>query len=275
VLIFLVRRIAQTLRTPTYVLAIGTTFALASSGTLALENGDETVHRVLIVYQDSSTFTSAIEIAQGLGHGLKNLPNTNLEVYTEFLDIVRFSAPDHIRRLADNLAAKYQKVPLNVVVTVGPEALQFMLNYRSRIASMASVVFGDMSERSLKRLSPPDDMKGVITAYDVSKTIDLAARLQPDAKRIVVVSGSAEFDRYWRESAHQKLGIARGTNAMLVSAFALDRSKSPPDFLGMNSSNPIFIRTIPPAMRTMLSGTPNSRRMNAPKMNKKKQSSSE
>ena len=71
-------------------------------------------------------------------------------------------------------------------------------------------------------------------------------------------------------------GIARGTNAMLASpALAPERPKSPPDFLGMNSSNPIFIRMIPPTMRTMLSGTPNSRRMNVPKMKKKKQSNSE
>ncbi len=50
---------------------------------------------------------------------------------------------------------------------------------------------------------------------------------------------------------------------------------SSPDFLGMNSSNPIFIKIIPPTTRTMLSGTPNSRSMNVPKMKKKKQSNSE
>ena len=64
-------------------------------------------------------------------------------------------------------------------------------------------------------------------------------------------------------------GIARGTKAMLASpAPAPEMPKSSPDFLGINNSNPIFIKMIPPTTRTMLSGTPNSRSMKVPKMKK-------
>ncbi len=70
-------------------------------------------------------------------------------------------------------------------------------------------------------------------------------------------------------------GIARGTKAILASpAPASGTPKPSPDFLGMNSSNPILIRMIPPTTRTMLSGTPNSRSMKLPKTKKKKQSNS-
>ena len=128
-----------------------------------------------------------------------------------------------LARLAEGMAAKYRTVPLQIVVTVGPEALRFILDHRDRIAPAASIVFGDVSERSLDRLSPPDEMKGVVTAYDVRQTIDLAARLQPDANRVVVISGSAGFDRYWQESARQKLGDSyRGLPVEYLSDLTLE-----------------------------------------------------
>ena len=150
--------------------------------------------------------SSQIEIAEGLSQHLGPPATPKLELYTEFLDSGRFSGADYVDRLADTLAAKYGALPPHIVVTVGPDALRFMLDHRNRIAPTATLVFGDMSERSLKRLAPPQDVRGVVVAYDVSKTIDLAATLQPEAERIVVISGSAEFDRYWQESARQKLG---------------------------------------------------------------------
>ena len=181
------------------------TVALGSSAAGAAESRDQLV-RILIVYQDSSIMSSQIEIAEGLSQHLGPPATPKLELYTEFLDSGRFSGADYVDRLADTLAAKYGALPPQIVVTVGPDALRFMLDHRNRIAPTATLVFGDMSERSLKRLAPPQDVRGVVVAYDVSKTIDLAATLQPEAERIVVISGSAEFDRYWQESARQKLG---------------------------------------------------------------------
>ena len=181
------------------------TVALGSSAAAAAESRDQLV-RILIVYQDSSIMSSQIEIAEGLSQHLGPPATPKLELYTEFLDSGRFSGADYVDRLADTLAAKYGALPPQIVVTVGPDALRFMLDHRNRIAPTATLVFGDMSERSLKRLAPPQDVRGVVVAYDVGKTIDLAATLQPEAERIVVISGSAEFDRYWQDSARQKLG---------------------------------------------------------------------
>ncbi|CAH2402055.1 Histidine kinase [Mesorhizobium ventifaucium] len=188
------------------VLSAATILAFKASLTIATASADPAVHRILILHQDSSTMTSAIEIADGLAKGLGKLATTKLEIYTEFLDSGRFSTPDHLRRLADGLHAKFESIPLHVVVAVGPEALRFILDHRSPIAPTAAIIFGDLSERSLKRLSPRPDMKGVVSGYDIAKTTDLAIGLQPDARRIVVVSGSAEFDRSWQDNARHILG---------------------------------------------------------------------
>jgi hypothetical protein len=187
------------------MLSVNASIVLVASGCLASDPTDESFRRILIVYQDGSAFYSSTEIAKGLSRGLGAGALAGAEVYTEFLDSVRFSAPDYQNDPAKGLDKKYQAIPPDLVVTVGPAALRFVVDHRDQIASEVPIVFGDVSERTIKTLSPPDDTWGVVSPFDVSKTIDLALGLQPNAERIVVVSGSAEFDRYWQDSARQSL----------------------------------------------------------------------
>jgi signal transduction histidine kinase len=175
-------------------------------GSNAIAAGAQESKRILVIYQDSSTMASAIGISQGLTQGLGQRLDTQLEVFTEFLDSGRFSEPAQTSRIADAMSAKYASVKLDAVVTQGPEALRFLLEHRKEISGSAPVVFGDISQRSFNRLQPPADVSGLITEYDARRTLDLALSLQPDADRIVVVSGSGGIDRYWQESVRQNIG---------------------------------------------------------------------
>ena len=70
-------------------------------------------------------------------------------------------------------------------------------------------------------------------------------------------------------------GIASGTKAIFASCAAPPAGIiPPPDEDGEKSSKPVFIRIVPPTMRTMLNGTPNRRRMSVPKIKKKRLRSS-
>ena len=40
---------------------------------------------------------------------------------------------------------------------------------------------------------------------DVRGTIDLALRLQPDTKNVVVIGGTSEFEQYWLKIINQEL----------------------------------------------------------------------
>jgi len=51
----------------------------------------------------------------------------------------------------------------------------------------------------------PRDIVGVVTEYNWSKTLDLAERLQPHARNLVVISGVSAFDREWLEDARREI----------------------------------------------------------------------
>ncbi|WP_244742790.1 sensor histidine kinase [Mesorhizobium sp. L-8-10] len=185
-----------------------------------------TAKRILIVYENESTLFAVTEVSRGLREGLVGDAPTRIELYSEHLDSVRFPGPGHLDRQAQFLAAKYKGIPLDIALAAGPGALLFMLEHRDAIAPGAPLVFGGITDATLKSLSLPADIWGVVSRFDPVGTIDLARRLQPTAKRIVVMTGSSDFDRQWEARARNELtGNYRGLSVEYVSGLTLDGFK--------------------------------------------------
>jgi len=164
------------------------------------------ITRVLVVFESESTLPAANEIARGLYRQLNSAASTEIEFYSEFLDMYRFPGPEIRRAVADSLTLKYGGVALDVVIVIGPSILDFILEYRDAIVPAVPMIVGAIGAQSAASLALPAGIGGIVTEFDVRGTVDLARRLQPDARRIVVMTGSAEFDRDWRATAQEQLG---------------------------------------------------------------------
>ena len=82
-------------------------------------------------------------------------------------------------------------------MAAGADALDFALRFRQLLLPGVPIVFYNVSEDALPgRLLQPS-MAGVTLRFNLPGTLDLAMRLQPDARRIVVVSGTSPYDRNW------------------------------------------------------------------------------
>ena len=55
------------------------------------------------------------------------------------------------------------------------------------------------------RMNLPREIAGVTRELDWSKTLELAAHLQPNARNVVIISGASQFDKEWEEDTLQKL----------------------------------------------------------------------
>ncbi|WP_311044122.1 ABC transporter substrate binding protein [Rhizobium sp. NZLR3b] len=167
--------------------------------------GPHPVSRVLLIYENESTLTAAVEVAQGLRASMSKAMPADIEIYSEYLDTVRFPSPANVARLTDYLTSKYQGMTFDVILTIGPGALKFALDHRTAIGGGAPIVFGAVTDNSIRNNNLPADVKGVVSHFDVGKTIGLALTLQPDTKQIVVVTGSSAFDKSWQVSARATL----------------------------------------------------------------------
>ena len=164
---------------------------------------DETPRRVLMLHAFNYTFPATTKIADATRKRLLERSPLKIQIDADFLDLVRVSEPGHALRTANFLREKYARTPPDVVMTLGSAALPFIVEYRDAITPKVPVVFAGVSPANYSSSKPPPDVTGIISEFDLEKTLALAEQLQPDARRIVVIAGSSPVDRLWQATARR------------------------------------------------------------------------
>jgi len=161
--------------------------------------------RVLMLHAFNYAFPATTLIADGARKRLLERSPQPLEIDADFLDLARNTDAEYQSRIAMFLRAKYEKRPPDMVITLGSLALPFILRYRDDIAPNAPVVFTSVSPQNYSALRLPADVTGIISEFDLDKTLALAERLQPEASRLFVIAGSGEVDRRWQSAARKTI----------------------------------------------------------------------
>lgn len=136
---------------------------------------------------------------------LTKLTSHPIDFYTEFLDSLRFQGASYESELVAFLTRKYEHKPPDLVVTIYPQALQFVAEHRAELWPETPGVFVGVPDDLPMARTPPPGFTGVLTKVDIGGTIALALRLQPEMRRVAVVSGASEFDQLWRTRAEEAL----------------------------------------------------------------------
>ena len=168
-------------------------------------HAQETTRRVLVLLSYNLTYPGVLSVGEGAIERLRDKSPEKLELLSEFLDLARFPGPEHESRTARYLAEKYAGRRPDVVITAGREASAFILKHREAIAPNVPIVVCCLPAETFAALGGPNKITGVISGRDISKTLDLAERLQPDARNLVVVAGASDFDRQWVQIARQQI----------------------------------------------------------------------
>ena len=124
----------------------------------------------------------------------------NLDYYSEFLDTARLDEPDYRQSLLNYLEMRYSHLGLDVVIATTTATLNLVRSADGRMFDGAAVVFHGGTGLSGDALTT-----GVVSRVDFRRMLEGAIRLQPQRKRIAIVSGAAPFDRGYARLARQQL----------------------------------------------------------------------
>ena len=174
---------------------------LAVSLAGAAPGAREAPRRVLMLHAFNYTFPATSVIADAARRRFAERSPNKIEIDADFLDLARVSDPGHAARMATFLRDKYAATPPQVVMTLGSAALPFIVEHRDAFAPKVPVVFTSVAPQNYVALRPPPDVTGIITEFDLNKTLELAERLQPDSRRLFVIAGSGATDRRWHSVA--------------------------------------------------------------------------
>lgn len=198
--------LAAVFRAALSVLLLAVSSALSVVGSA---RADDQRPQLLVVVESDSRLPLAQSMLRGIEAELGPELTTRSEIYVEYLDMLRFNNPEELELHRKYLVGRYSGLGVDAIAVIGANALTFVKDNRDALAPGAPIVFGAFGEGSLKKVLAGKsalDLSGVISPFDFRRTLDLAMQVQPDAPEIVVIAGSADFDRQWRTTIQESVG---------------------------------------------------------------------
>jgi PAS domain S-box-containing protein len=151
--------------------------------------------RVLIISTGSRLAPGFMLVDQHVLEALRKITSAPIETYAENLDIVRFPTQRFGRIFSEYLTEKYAEQPPDLIILVYVGNLGVAGNLLEQLFPQIPIVAAGLSEEEIR----PDQfgrlVTGLVQRVDPRATLELILRLQPETRRIVVISGTAEVDR--------------------------------------------------------------------------------
>jgi signal transduction histidine kinase len=122
-------------------------------------------------------------LADGLGE--------RVDFYAEYFDFVRFPRPEYESAYFDFLRLKYADKHIDLLILIGDVVIDFVSRNRNVLFSGTPAVFYTLTVPG----SHFANSTGLTNPLHFSGSLDLALALQPDLKRVYVVSGVSALDR--------------------------------------------------------------------------------
>ena len=171
---------------------------LSVSGFAADAHAAEPQKAVLALYGSRPDLPSNVIVDEILRSTLERELGPRLDFYAEFLDTARWPERETQIALHDFLRSRYAERKFSVIIAVARPAINFMRIYGDELfPGVPIVAYGDSD--ALLDWEPGRPITGVLAKVDVSRTVELALRLQPGTREILVISGASDSDR-WRQS---------------------------------------------------------------------------
>jgi signal transduction histidine kinase len=118
-----------------------------------------------------------------------------VDVFYQSLDMLRFPPAQFEAELVALMENKFAALPIDAVVAFGGPALDFAEKHALRLWPQARIVFSGVPVEVLRERRLGPNTTGFPRRSDYAGVAELALRLQPTLKRLVVISGSAQYDR--------------------------------------------------------------------------------
>jgi len=159
---------------------------------------------VLVLYSEQLSIPATRTTEQGLTTALSRGQPEELEIFSEYLDLVRFPAAQYGDDLVRYLRARYAARKPDVVIAIG-NSLELVLARRDKLFPGVPIVFANVDHREVDGREMPPDVSGLWMAWDYQRTVELVLQLQPETREIVCVSGTGTEEQRWNNEARKVL----------------------------------------------------------------------
>ena len=144
-------------------------------------------------------------------------------IYAEYLDFGHFTGPNYELVLETYFTNKYRDKPINLIVALGSEALNFSLRLRAEVWSDAPIVFVSFDETAAKDFTAPPNTTGIIAARSFQDMVEAAKILVPGLAQIVLVGDSRQREPLRGRYQQDVQKLAKPLDVVNLSNLSLDQ----------------------------------------------------
>ena len=165
-----------------------------------------TMVRRILIFNDFSSISSPgiATLDRAIATGLASSPY-HIELYNENLEATLFPDEASQHQFREWYIRKYADRKPEVIITVGPASLRFMIESHESSFPNVPVIFCGSTEEMTDQLKPNSHFTGVWGVAQPQKTLIAALHLQPETKHVIVVGGTGAFDRSLEALAKESL----------------------------------------------------------------------
>ncbi|HKR11750.1 MAG TPA: ABC transporter substrate binding protein [Pyrinomonadaceae bacterium] len=158
---------------------------------------------VLVVFSEESSLHPQIIAEQAIRSTLKNGSSAPIEIYTEYLDALRTPVNDYENELLTLLRRKYEGRKLDLIIAVSSTSVRVLSQHQAEIFPDTPVVFMVLDQRHTSGLNLASNWTGIWGELNFKPNLNLALALHPGAKKVVVLGGVSNFDKFVMDKLRQ------------------------------------------------------------------------
>ncbi|MEX1114725.1 MAG: ATP-binding protein [Akkermansiaceae bacterium] len=148
------------------------------------------------MYSNDRILPANQEMEKGLRRAFSGeVGNPSADLFGEFLDAVRFPSPEFGMAMEQFLKARHRDNPPALCISIGPQALDFLMQRRDSLFPGVPVVFGGVTPSQIAALPAGSDLAGRPMDWSITPLLEKLPEIRPEIRKILLIAGAAEFDQ--------------------------------------------------------------------------------
>jgi signal transduction histidine kinase len=134
----------------------------------------------------------------------RQLPG-RIDVYESWLVSARFATSDVDPAYASYLRSLFADHPLDLIITFGAPAANFVQKHRQTLFPSVPALFGDVEERRVPPSSFTENDAAVAIAVSFPAIVENILKVRPETKHLAIVIGNSPIEKFWVQELKRSL----------------------------------------------------------------------
>jgi len=169
----------------------------------------ESRKQLLVLHSYSQGYKWTDDTSKGIVEALQN-GDSRVKVHYEYMDTKRASDADYFQLLFETYRAKFRYTRFDAVISADSDALHFLKKYRDQLFPGIPIIFSGVYNFQPAMLEGAQLITGVNEVADFRATLDLALKLHPTTRQIVVINDTTSIGRAVHKDLLEVLPAYRG-----------------------------------------------------------------